>query len=486
MRRQATGRILETLEAFSRRAAPRMLRPYQLEAGEAIVRSILRGEGGIFTILMARQSGKNELAAQLEAYLLNLYADRGGQIVKAAPSYHPQIVNSVIRLREVLSTPFSAGRWVGRHGHSIELGRARIMFFSADPAANVVGATASILLEIDEAQDVDAGTYWRSFRPMASTTGATTILYGTAWDDDNLLEQQRRHNRRLEATTGQRRNFEAPWTVLARLSPAYAAFVQGEIDRLGEDHPVVRTQFFLEPVSAGGRLFPPSLLSRLHGDHGRHRAPREGAEYIAGVDVAGQIADLGVDGKSRALNQRDDTVVTIMAVDPDGNADSLPRLRVVEHYRWQGLSHAQQYERLERLLAGLWNVRRAAVDATGIGAGLASFLLRSQPTRIEPFVFSSRSKSDLGFGLLAAAETGRLTVYRDDNNGCLEEFWAQLAALRYRLRDSELLEFSAPAGGHDDFVMSLALAVRAAERLSPPAFGGLVRSQPGPGDRDLW
>ncbi|HEV3312374.1 MAG TPA: hypothetical protein VG815_17830, partial [Chloroflexota bacterium] len=228
MRKRAGRHVLESLDSFTRLATPRPLRPYQLEAGEAIIRSVLRKEGKTFTIMMARQSGKNELAAQVEAYLLHVFARRGGQIVKAAPSYHPQIVNSIIRLQEVLSTPYSSGRWLARHGHSIELGSARIMFFSASPTASVVGATASLLLAIDEAQDVDPDMYWRSFRPMAATTRATTVLYGTAWDDDNLLERQRCHNRERESATGQRLNFEAPWVVLAALSQDYARFVAGE------------------------------------------------------------------------------------------------------------------------------------------------------------------------------------------------------------------------------------------------------------------
>jgi hypothetical protein len=67
----------------------------------------------------------------------------------------------------------------------------RIMFFSAGPESNIVGATASILLEIDEAQDVAIEKYDRDLRPMASMTNATTVLYGTAWSDDTLLAIER-------------------------------------------------------------------------------------------------------------------------------------------------------------------------------------------------------------------------------------------------------------------------------------------------------
>jgi hypothetical protein len=68
------------------------------------------------------------------------------------------------------------------------------MFFSADPESNVVGATASLLLEIDEAQDVSPDTFDKDFRPMAATTNATTVMYGTAWSDDTLLARQRAAN----------------------------------------------------------------------------------------------------------------------------------------------------------------------------------------------------------------------------------------------------------------------------------------------------
>ena len=40
------------------------LRPYQNEAAEAILRSALNGRGLTFTVVMARQAGKNELSAK--------------------------------------------------------------------------------------------------------------------------------------------------------------------------------------------------------------------------------------------------------------------------------------------------------------------------------------------------------------------------------------------------------------------------------------
>ena len=59
----------------------------------------------------------------------------------------------------------------------------------------------------------------------------------------------------------------------------------------------------------------------------------------------------------------------------------------------------------------MWNPRYIIVDATGVGAGLSSFLESSIPGRVLPFVFTSKSKSDLGWSFLAVCDTGRFKDY---------------------------------------------------------------------------
>ena len=78
----------------------------------------------------------------------------------------------------------------------------------------MVGATADILLEIDEAQDVTPEKFDRDFRPMAATSNSTTILYGTAWSDSTLLAQQRAANLEQQQRSGLRTHFEYDWRVL--------------------------------------------------------------------------------------------------------------------------------------------------------------------------------------------------------------------------------------------------------------------------------
>ena len=74
---------LSDIGLFSQLVVERRLRSYQVEPARAILDSILHGRGRTFVVTMSRQAGKNELSGQLEAYLLNLFWRKGGQIVKA-------------------------------------------------------------------------------------------------------------------------------------------------------------------------------------------------------------------------------------------------------------------------------------------------------------------------------------------------------------------------------------------------------------------
>lgn len=427
--------------------------------------------------MFARQMGKNETSAQLEAFLMTLFAGHGGTIVKAAPSFKPQIINSLLRLKETLDlSPLTRGRWNPAFGYMVQLGRASTVFLSADPHASVVGATASLLLEIDEAQDVDPEKYDREFRPMASSTNATTVMYGTAWSEDSILERQRRFNLAREAETGERLHFEYDWTHLAALNPAYRAFVESEMTRLGLEHPTVQTQYLLRCLTDAGRLFSSEQRAALRGAHWRQREPEQDETYVAGIDIAGEDEQAD-DAASRLRSpKRDSTVVTIARVTRDESGR--PVASVVEHVRWTGRDQVWQFENLLRLWER-WRLARVCVDASGIGAGLASFLANRYPERTERFVFSAPSKSVLAYTMLAAINTGRLSVYRHDGSDEARALWQEAGACRYSLRAGEQIAWSVPEEeGHDDFVTSLALCCRAAEELPVPAASGIIRPRP--------
>ena len=151
------------------------LREYQMEIGRAVMDSVTRGKGLTFTVEIARQGGKNELSAQMATLLLTMSMARGGNMIKAAPTFMPQALISMNRLKERLDDAGYGGVWRTESGHNVVLGRARQMFLSAEPHSNVVGNTAHILLEMDEAQSIDSDKYHKEFRPMGASTNVTTV-----------------------------------------------------------------------------------------------------------------------------------------------------------------------------------------------------------------------------------------------------------------------------------------------------------------------
>jgi hypothetical protein len=459
------------LETFSRHVVGRPLRPYQLEPARAIVESVCSRSGLTFTVMMARQAGKNELSAQLEAYLLNLFQRAGGNVVKCAPTFKPQIINSKLRLERILNNPLNEGQWRGGYGYMVQLGNAAVLFFSAEESSNVVGATANLLLEVDEAQDVGGEKYAREFRPMGATTNVTTVLYGTAWTADTLLEDQKQLNLMLEAGDGMRRHFQYDWRRVAEHNPDYGRYVEGEIARLGEEHPIIRTQYRLETLAGTSGFLSDQQRAQMRGDHARCHSAQPGREYVAGIDLAGEDEE-AEDAALRSLKPRkDSTVITVAELDWSSVTELVmePRLRVVEHYYWTGRKHRDQYLQMIDLLGNVWGCRRVVVDATGVGAGVAGFLVSALGRQVvTPFQFSSPSKSHLAYGLLGAVNAGRFKLYREDGSPESREFWRQASDARYSVGPNQSMNFYVPAErGHDDFLMSAALAVEAAGTAGP-------------------
>lgn len=456
--------MVSTTAARPVEAMPR-LRPYQRDAARAVLRSVLRGEGRSFSVLVARQGGKNELSAQIELLLLAANRERAVDAIKCAPTFSPQCRISLRRLWARLGALglTAVGGPAEREGaDTIRLGRARQRFLSAAPGAHVVGHTAHTLLEVDEAQDVDPEKFDREFRPMAAAANATTVFYGTAWDETCLLAQAREQHLEQARQDGVQRHFAADWRTVAGCSPDYARYVEAERARLGEEHPIFQTQYLLRTLPRAGRLFSPAALALLRGTHRRllQRPSGEGlgVRYAGGLDVGGEA----LPGSGR---DPDSTVLTVARVlpAPAGALVRDPEVEVVGHYAWQGAGHT----RLAGAVAGLaraWRLDRLAIDATGIGEGLAASLAAAPGgTEVVRLRLSAERKSALGYAVQAAAEGGRLRLYADDGSPEFSAAWFQLEHARAMPRPNRTLAFDVdPALGHDDYLLSLALAVEAA------------------------
>lgn len=481
---------------FAAQVLGKPLYAYQLEVAEAVLESLRGGHGRIISVMMARQSGKNQVSAVLEAYLLA--TNSAGTIIKAAPTFRPQIRNSHERLLRLLRESelgervWSNEAMIGLAPEGATEGEKkmrkgpRVLFYSASPESNVVGATAELLLEIDEAQDVAWEKFNRDFRPMASTRNATTILYGTAWSDTTLLARQRAANLASQESTGLRTHFEYDWRHVAAHNSAYRTFVEREIERLGEEHVLIQTQYCLRSLDGAGYLLNATQRALLQGRHAWREEPEEdetGVWYVAGLDVGGEarpdpaaLSSLLADHAQTKRGQHDSSVFTIGRV--RFNEFSLPCLEIVHQQCWTGRPHLEQYAAALALVER-WNVRTLVIDATGLGEGLASLLAsRLGSERARAFHFTRQSKSHLAFQLLGLINSGRFTLPTRVSAPptIYDVCWQQLCRARYRLPAPDILDmYVDPAEGHDDYLMSLALLAEALADLTLPAISTSIR-----------
>ena len=488
---------------FARHASGLPLRLYQQEAAKAIVDSVVHQRGLSFVVIMSRQAGKNELQAQLEVYLLTRLMQTNAEIVKASPTFKPQTQNAMRRLERVLQSNVIARRlWKRDSGYIYRVGSARIYFFSAYKEANVVGATASTLLECDEAQDVLPAKWDKDFAPMAASTNATTVFWGTIWTSRTLLARELRAAKAAEAKDGIRRVFMFDANAVGAEVPAYAAYVEKQVAKLGRNHPLIKTQYFLEEIDAEGGMFPPLRRALMQGTHSSQPSAVSGQLYALLVDVAGEDEDAVGGARGGAalaaaqaeLREReprkDSTAVTIVEVDLSTLTDLIiraPTYKVVYRRLWTGTKHANLYGEL-KALAEAWGVRYLVIDATGVGAGLASFLDKALPGKVLPYVFSSKSKSDLGYGFIAVIDSGRFKDWDSspspEHSVLRSQFDRELDACEYEIVEgpAKLMRWGVAANArnpetgealHDDLLMSAALcAVLDGQPWSLP--GGFV------------
>lgn len=391
------------------------LRFYQRRIALAVKESILHNLGLTFVVILPRQSGKNELQAHLFSWLLLRAAHVGGRIVSVSPTFKPQTTNNMTRVAHSLDACVATrGNWHSSKGYMYLVGKACLQFFSGDSHARVVGATADLLLSVDEAQEVDPTKFDKDFDPMTASTNATRIFWGTAWTSGTLLERQRRSALHAQQQDNIQRLFFFTADDVRRLVPAYGLHVDRVIAERGRNHPLVRTQYFCETIDAQSGMFNPARLALIHSaPAAAHRdAPVSGMPTAFLLDVAGMdesktslASSLYTEGLGNP--GRDSTTLTVVGIDLS-TLETLnhPTYRVLARHSWTGANQLTVFGQLKNL-AENWSPQHIVIDATGVGEGLWALLDRSFPARVIPVKFSSQEKSEIGWRFLSIIETGR-------------------------------------------------------------------------------
>lgn len=460
VRETQLGRALYPHEANARLPHP------QLEIVRRAERAIADRRGEILSVLMARQTGKNECEGFLEARALSIWRGIPGSVwVRTAPTLRPQLINSKLRLeKHLLNDPLVLGRWAKREGFIYESGGAQVHFLSGGPTANVVGGTASIALSVDEAHKIDRGKFQEDLGPFTASTNAPTILWGVAGDKLDLLHEYREKN------AGSDRLMVYPADIWCELSPAYAGHYEARVRDLGADHPVIQTQYRLVAVDAMGAYLNALQRSALFaGDHPRLAAPRPGMSYGVVIDLGGE-SELQVDDEEILLEEpgRDYTMAWVFEWDPRERADEFGRttIRIVDGVWWIGRAHQAVLPELAAYCRR-WNVRKGVSDARGVGEAVSLGLAKQVPA-VKPYKATAPDVSTDCYGLLAWINAGKVTFWKADpaQDHELREAQAQALHTRYEIRNHDQMRLTKPKGSgssglHIDGIKALTYLPRA-------------------------
>ena len=148
-----------------------------------------------------------------------------------------------------------------------------------------------------------------------------------------------------------------------------------------------------------------------------------------------------------------------------------------------GVKHSTLYAQI-KALAELFDVRWLVVDSTGVGAGMTSFLSASLGEKVIPFLFNSRTKSDLLWDFLGIIDSGRFKDHSKDSSpfigggqvgdgrggesGEQKEFWRQVSFCEFEIipGPQKTVRWGVPDGTrdpsdgnlvHDDLLISAAM-----------------------------
>jgi hypothetical protein len=492
-RLEAFKRYQRDAYLFSRDVVGLPLYPYQVGWAQHIIDVVRERRNETVIVEMARQSGKNQGQSLVSTMLLATHANHEqSSIVAIAPTYKPQLINSRMRFDSLAKhieqrLPFLKFR--SSMGYIYRCGKASIHFLSADPNASVVGATASLLMIVDEMQDVQPAVYQKNFSPMRASTNAPVAGFGTAWSEDTLLYQSKRAI--LEGRTRGKVYRVLPEEI-AVSNPAYGDFVDNEIARLGRSHPLVKTQYYLEELATAGRMLNRQQLELMVGSH--PRADRRQSEPIicAGLDFAGADEQAGELVSLNNASARDSVALVVAAVTWQriGDGIMLPRIEVRARYEWTNVNPVSLHSLIYEILWHRWRVDLVYCDATGIGATGTAMLAAAlnkpgRAERVKAVTFDSawNTHTDAAFGLISAINNGNFKDYapagfdpiavsgqeappQDDPH---QHVWWQRGQARLEAKPSKRVRMYVPDdAGHDDLLIADGLLCLAAHNVGQP------------------
>lgn len=488
--RVPTTELVNRIFTFCELYSGKTMFPYQEQFSKRVIRSILENDGEEITALFSRQSGKSETIALTVGGLMIIL---------------PQLANMPMFADDVRLRMFKDGLWVGIFAPSqrqaqITYGRIksriqckaaqavmedpefRLSFttsngqtvalsngsfataISASDGSNIEGESFKLII-CEECQDISNYKIQKSIHPMGAAYNATIVKIGTATTfKGDFYDAIQRNKKAYETKTSHIRNhFEFDYKVASKYNPSYAKYVEKEKNRLGEKSDAFQMAYCLQWIIERGMFIDIAKFELNNGETLLERVMYDkSVTHVAGIDIGGK---------------GDDTIVTMVEVNwgmpvimesrtNDETGEDETYLAYNTYLKdWLCIrdepDYEEQYPQIVDYLSHFL-VARVVCDATR-EASISHRLRANLKCEVIPYIFSTRSKSDLYKHLEKEIAAGRARVCMGEQTKQTREyqdFLQQMGDLQKGYSGANLV-VSHPdeKNAHDDYCDSWALAV---------------------------
>lgn len=488
--RVSTTALVNSIFTFCELYSGKTMFPYQEQFSKRVIRSVLENDGEEITALFSRQSGKSETISLTSGGLMiilpqlanmPMFADDprlkmfkdGMWIGIFAPSQRQaQTTYNRIKARiqskpsqMILADPEFNLYFTTSNGQTVSLSNGSfVTAISASDGSNIEGESFKLII-CEECQDISNFKIRKSIHPMGAAYNATIVKIGTATTHKGDFYDAIQRNKRNDAEKKShiRNHFEYDYKVASKYNPNYAKYVEKEKSRLGEKSDEFRMSYCLEWIIERGMFIDIAIFEPQCGEFTLDRVPYDKvATHVAGIDLGGK---------------GDSTIITMVEVNWAIPAilesrvnDETGEEEVYEAYNtyikdWHMIENEPDYEQQYPEVCDYldhWKVARIVCDATR-EASFAHRLKANRREEVIPYIFTTKSKSELYKHLDKEIAAGRARFCAGDNTRYTKEyqlFLEQMGDLQ-KGYSGQYMVVAHPdeKGAHDDYCDSWALAV---------------------------
>ena len=499
--RISTSELVNRIYNFCEAYSGRVMYAYQTQFSKRIIRSVLENDGAEITALFSRQSGKTETVAITVGGLMiilpqlanmPMFADDprlqmfkdGFWVGIFAPSQR-QAQTTYNRMRSrmqckesqaVLNDPDFRLEFTTSNGQTVALSNGSFCTaISASDGSNIEGESFKFII-CEECQDISNYKIRKSIHPMGAAYNATICKIGTSTTfKGDFYEAIQRNKKEYESgKTKIRNHFEYNYKVVMKYNPRYAKYIEREKRSLGEQSDEFRMSYNLEWIISRGMFVDMERVEKDCGDEFLDRVFEDHkATHVVGIDLGGGASD------PKNKSDADSTVITVVEVDwenpvvmeretDDETGEDVIFLRYNTYIKdWLEIppelcdDYEDQYHMIMDYLRR-FHVVKLVCDATR-ESSMSHRIKANVKYEVVPFVFSTKSKSDIYKHLDSEIKTGRARFPMSESvkeSREYQKFTQQLEDLQKGYSGQHLVvSHPSEKGAHDDYPDSWALAV---------------------------